>query len=83
MNCVEKQDLREHCMAACNELEAATQQLKDATGFLLDFRTQVIAWTPPHTLKNWPSEFSNFAEARRKHLNASAALSRHLSRHRC
>jgi hypothetical protein len=83
MNCREKRELTEQCITACNELEAATQQLKASTGFLIDFRTQGITWAPPQTLKNWPAEFSHFADARTKHRNASLLLSRHLSQHRC
>jgi hypothetical protein len=83
MNCPEKQQLKEQCMAACDALEAATQKLQASTGFLIDLRTQGITWSPPHTLKNWPEEFSHFLDARTKHRHASLLLSQHLSTHRC
>jgi hypothetical protein len=83
MQCEEKEHLRESCITASTEFDAMTQELKAATGFLVDFRARNISWAMPRTLKNWPAEFSRFAEARRKHLDASSALSLHLSIHRC
>ena len=83
MQCQEKEHLRESCIAASTEFDTVTQEVKAATGFLVDFRARNITWAAPQTLKNRPAEFSRFAEARRKHLDASSALSRHLSNHRC
>jgi len=83
MQCEEKEHLRENCSAASFEFDAVVQGVEAATGFLIDFRSRGIRLAPPQTLRNWPSEFLRFAEARRKHLNASLALSRHLSMHRC
>jgi hypothetical protein len=83
MQCGEEENLRDRCIAASNEFEAVVQEVKAATGFLFDFRTKKISWAMPQMKKNWPSEFSKFAEARRRHLNASSALSLHLSKHRC
>jgi hypothetical protein len=83
MLCEEKEHLSESCIAASAEFDAVAQELKAATGFLVDFRARNISWTVPRTLKHRPAEFSRFAEGRRKHLDASSALSLHLSNHRC
>jgi hypothetical protein len=83
MQCEEKERLRESCIAASTEFDVVVQAVKSATGFLFDFRSKNITWASPQTLKNWPSEFSKLTEARRKHLNASSALSLHLTQHRC
>jgi hypothetical protein len=74
MQCEEKENLRDRCIAASDEFEAVAQAVKGATGVLFDFRARNISWAMPQ---------QKFAEARQRHLNASWALSLHLSKHRC
>jgi hypothetical protein len=84
MICAEKKELQDHCTAACNELEAATQQLRSATGVWIDWRTKSFHRDWPKTGRiEKTSEFARQAEALRKYQTASSALSRHLSTHRC
>jgi hypothetical protein len=71
------------CMNACNELEAATEQLK-AAGMALDYRNKTVIWKPtPIPLQDRTGFLSSFPVAYENHLKASSALSKHLSKHRC
>ena len=83
MNCPEKEDLQRNCRDACNEFEAATQQLK-ATGISLDYRSKTVTWKPMSIPAQDRTEFfSAFPLAYGNYLKASSALSKHLSKHRC
>ena len=83
MICPDKEYLQQRCMNACNDFEAATEQLK-ATGISLDYRSKMVIWKPvPIPLKDRTEFFSAFPVAYGNYLKASSALSRHLSKHRC
>jgi hypothetical protein len=83
MKCPEKEDLQQNCINACNEFEAATEQLK-ATGMSLDYRSRTVTWKPmPSPIQDRTGFFSAFPGAYGNYLKASAALSKHLSKHRC
>jgi hypothetical protein len=45
MNCPEKEHLQLKCINACNDFEAATEQLK-ATGMSFDYRSKRVVWKP-------------------------------------
>jgi hypothetical protein len=83
MNCPEKEDLQRVCMNACNDFEAATEQLK-ATGMSLNYRSKTITWKgTPIGSEDRTRLFSAFPVAYENYLKASLALSKHLSKHRC
>jgi hypothetical protein len=83
MNCPEKEDLQRKCINACNDFEAATEQLK-ATGMSFNYRSKTVVWkSTPISLKDRTEFFSAFPVAYGSYLKASSALSRHLSKHRC
>jgi hypothetical protein len=83
MKCPEKEDLQLKCVNACNDFEAATEQLK-ATGMSFDYRSKTAIWKPtPIPIQDQTGFFSAFPVAYGNYLKASSALSKHLSTHRC
>ena len=83
MDCVEKQNLQQKCIAASHEFDAATEQLR-AAGIALDLRSLKVEWKPsPTSVKKMREMSAILAVARSNHLQASSELSRHLSAHRC
>lgn len=78
MKCLDKEDLQQKCTAAWNRYEAKVEELK-ATGAALDARIYGLVKGQPLS----PPALAELPRLRWEHLLASAALSQHLSKHRC
>jgi hypothetical protein len=85
MVCAEKKELQDHCTAACEDVEAATQELRSKTGVWIDWRNKAFMREGPHyaRIDQTVVEFTKLQKALIDYQSASRALSRHLSTHRC
>jgi hypothetical protein len=84
MTCAEKKELQEHCTAACDAVESATQELRSVSGVWIDWRNKAFMREVPNVARvDHTAEFAKLQKALVKYQSASRALSRHLSTHRC
>ncbi len=84
MACVEKKELQDSCMSACDEVETMTQYMRSTFGVWIDWRNKAfMRELPSYSRVDQTAKFAKLQEALIKYQKASRALSAHLSAHRC